>query len=296
MKQRLFVFSLFLIYMALLTIIMMWQGIVIVPTRYLFVLILGSLLVKRARNFIFDWLPFLFVLISYDFLRGLVGILIPQIHYREMINLDLLLSNPIPAVILQQTFFHPNNLSWYDFAATFLYFLHFILPVGFGFLLWIYKKSYFREFVTGFTILSYAILITYIIFPAAPPWMATNHGYITGVSKIMDETLVALLGRLDFTTAYHNLNPNPIASVPSMHAAYPFLILLFSLHFFGKKALFFLPYVLAIWFAIIYLGEHYVTDIILGVMYATFFFVIAEQVLHKINWQQLINKYGPKNN
>ena len=66
---------------------------------------------------------------------------------------------------------------------------------------------------------------------------------------------------------YNNFNPNAVAAVPSLHAAYPLLVLLFAVEFFGKKGLIFIPYVIGCWLSIVYLGEHYVADIILGVIY-----------------------------
>ncbi|MBI4037359.1 phosphatase PAP2 family protein, partial [Candidatus Daviesbacteria bacterium] len=264
----------------------MWQEEIYPSFRYPVILIFGSLMVKRARNFIFDWAPFLFILLSYDYLRGFVPSLIPQTHFTEMIKTDFWFFHKIPNQILQSSLFHPGYLRWYDYLATLIYMLHYILPFGFGFLLWINSKRYFKEFVTGLSLLSYAAWITYLIFPTAPPWLANQVGYLPNVVKIMNFTLTNIFGRFDFATVYHNLNPNPVGSFPSMHTAYPFLIFLFSLHFFGKKAFFFLPYVLAVWFSIVYLGEHYVTDIIGGAIYTLIFYFLTVKFFHQVNWQK----------
>lgn len=285
MKHRFFIFALFIFYMILMTVIMMWQGLVIPPSRYLFVLLLGGLLVKRARSFIFDWIPFVFILISYDYLRGVVPSLIPKVHFEEMAQIDWSIFHTLPTAQLQKALFHPLNLAWYDYLGTLLYFFHFILPVSFGFLLWINNKNHFRQFVTGFSLLSYASFATYLIFPAASPWVAAQAGLITGVTKVMNFTLPALFGGSDVITIYHNMNPNPVAAIPSMHAALPFVILLFSVRMFKIKGLLFLPYVLAIWFFIIYFGEHYVFDVFLGAIYALTSYTLSTMVLHRINWQ-----------
>lgn len=273
-----------------MTVIMMWQGIDILLARYAFVLLLGSLLVKRARRFILDWIPFLFIIISYDFLRGLVVLLIPQVHYGELIQADFKIFNQIAALTLQKNFFHPQHLTWYDFVATLIYFSHYVAWVSFAFLLWLDNKSRFREFVTGISLLSYGGWVTYILFPSAAPWLAAEAGYLPGIVKVMDSTLKTIFGQFDFLTIYQNLNPNPISSFPSMHAAYAFLIFLFSLRYFKIKGLLVLPYVLAIWISIIYLGEHYVIDVVAGAVYASFFFLISKEILHRINWQKFFSK------
>ncbi len=275
MKHRVFNIGLFVIYIIGMTGLMIWQGIGIDPSRYAFVLLLAALLVKKTRSFILDWTPFLFILLSYDFLRGFADNLNQRVHYLELIDWEKGLFGQIPTITLQNMFYQPSGASWLDFFATMFYFLHFALPLSFGFLLWMISRSYFKYFVTGILLLSYAGWITFLIYPAAPPWMASQQGYLPGVHKILDVTLQAFPDKWNLPSIYHNFNPNPVAAMPSLHAAYPFLVLLFALRFFKLKALFFLPYVLLTWFSLVYLGEHYVVDILAGAIYAIIFYFIA---------------------
>jgi membrane-associated phospholipid phosphatase len=53
-----------------------------------------------------------------------------------------------------------------------------------------------------------------------------------------------------------------------MHAAYPLLVLLFLWERWKVAALLWLPVTLAVWFAVVYLGHHYVVDVIGGATYA----------------------------
>ena len=64
------------------------------------------------------------------------------------------------------------------------------------------------------------------------------------------------------------LNPNPVAAMPSLHAAYPWLSFLALRKYSKKLGWFFLPYPILVWFSVVYLGEHYVIDVIAGVVYA----------------------------
>jgi uncharacterized protein (TIGR03382 family) len=63
-------------------------------------------------------------------------------------------------------------------------------------------------------------------------------------------------------------NPNVVAAMPSLHAAYPTLIFIFSLHYWRRVAPLALLYCFCLWFSIVYLGDHYVVDIIAGIVYA----------------------------
>lgn len=273
----------FVLYMVLMTAVMIWQGIGITPDRYALVLILGSLFVGKTRKFLIDWLPFLFILISYDFLRSLAPTLNPRVHYLEMIDFDKWMFGTNPTIFLQNTFYHSGQINWIDLMAIFFYFLHFALPLGFAFILWLKNRLYFKRFSNALLILSYGAFITFVIFPAAPPWLAAREGYLPGVIKIVDVILNLFPEKLDLPTIYANFNPNSVAAVPSLHGAYPLLVLFFAVKFFGKIGLFFIPFLLGTWFSLIYLGEHYAVDIILGIIYTVIVYYLT-LLLSKHRW------------
>ncbi len=270
--------AVFIVYMLLMTALLIWQGVGITPDRYVLILILGSLFIGKTRKFLIDWLPFLFILISYDFLRSLAPILNHRVHYEEMINIDKFIFGQSPTFFLQTNFFNINHLQWYDYLATFFYFLHFALPLAFAFILWLKNRHYFKRFSNALLILSYSAFITYVIFPAAPPWLAAQKGYLPGVIKILDTTLNSFPQKLNLPSFYNNFNPNAVAAMPSLHAAYPLLVLLFAVKFFGKFGLIFIPYVVGTWLSIVYLGEHYVADIILGVVYTVIVYYFTNRI------------------
>lgn len=290
MKHRVFNITLFVIYIGGMTALMIWQGIGIDPSRYGFVLLLASLLVRRTRSFILDWVPFLFILLSYDFLRGFADNLGPRADFVNLIEMEQRLFGSIPTIELQKVFYDPHAPSLLDFIATIFYFLHFALPLSFGFMLWLYNRGHFRQFVTGVLLLSYAGWMTFLSYPAAPPWLASNEGYLPKVHKILDVTLSSFPDKWNLPSVYHNFNPNPVAAMPSLHAAYPLLILLFALKFFKFKALISVPFVFGVWISIVYLGEHYVVDIIAGAIYAIIFYFIAVR-LHVIDWGKKFNQF-----
>lgn len=269
-------FILFVTYMASVTGLMITLGIGITPDRYFLVLLIGSFLIHRSKQFIWDFLPFISVLIFYDFLRGFADNLNPAVHYLGVINLTKwIFHNQIPTVYLQRRFYHPGHLSWYDFGASFLYMLHFGVTLAFAFGLWFYSRKHFKEFMLALVLLSYAALITYLIFPVSPPWFATVHGYLPGVTKVFNIVSSKFSSGFNPPTIYLTFSPNLVAAFPSMHASYPFIIMLFSVRYFGWKGLIWLPYVLGMWVSIVYLGEHYFVDIAAAVIYCLVFFGLS---------------------
>ncbi|MGZ8666246.1 MAG: phosphatase PAP2 family protein [Solirubrobacterales bacterium] len=106
---------------------------------------------------------------------------------------------------------------------------------------------------------------TYILVPTAPPWWAAEQGETGGeeVRRIMVE-----VGRETWGPAwegmYGALGGNPWAAMPSLHFATSLLAaLLLSEAGPGEGALG-TSYALSLGFALVYLGEHYVTDLIAG--------------------------------
>jgi hypothetical protein len=261
---------------------MLSQGIEVLPDRYAVAMLVGAVILGRGRRFIADWSPFIGLLISYDFLRGFADDLAGRAEFILPMQADAAIFGDVPTVFLQRTFFNPGALQWYDYVATLLYFLHFVLPLGFAMLLWLRSRSQFTEFAASLTILSYAAWLTYLVFPSAPPWLAAENGYVGGVTRVLGETINLFPDRLDLPSIYRQLNPNAVAAIPSLHAAYPFLVLLFALRFFGRRGIIVGLYVVAAWLAVIYLGEHYAVDVMFGALYAAAAFVVGPRALRLI--------------
>ncbi len=275
----------FTFYLIVATILMVKQGVGITPDRYLIVLLVGAVFLHRGKKFIHDFFPFILLLIAYDFLRGFADDLNGMVHYIEPIRITQFLFNGhIPTVDLQHMFYTPGTLHWYDYLATYLYLLHFALPLGFAAVIWLYNRKYFIEFMVGLSVLSYAAFISYLIFPLAPPWLASQHGLLPPITKIFNVVLHSFPDRIQLPTIYRLIGPNLVAAIPSMHTAYATLVTLFAVKFFGKLGLVFLLYTVGMWITIVYLGEHYVIDIAAGVLYAVVAFKVAHLIIHRFGF------------
>jgi membrane-associated phospholipid phosphatase len=71
---------------------------------------------------------------------------------------------------------------------------------------------------------------------------------------------------------------NPVAAVPSLHAAYTLLIVLFLWRSAGRFRPLLALYPVAMAFALVYFAEHYFSDILLGWIYAVFAFCAVNAV------------------
>jgi membrane-associated phospholipid phosphatase len=133
--------------------------------------------------------------------------------------------------------------------------------------------------------LSLAGLITYFLYPAAPPWWAYEHGYLAEpVARISTAgwNLIGLHGAGNTLNALQVEAANPVAAMPSLHTAYAMMAVAFFLPVVRRRWWpLLLAYPLAMTFTLVYSGEHYVIDVLVGWLYvaATFLAVgTAERV------------------
>lgn len=246
----------------------------------IFVALLGLFIILgEGRQFILYFLPFVVLLLSYEKLRSLVPLVNTHVHYLEMIRFDRWLFGVLPTAWLQSHLYH-GSLHWFDFGLYFLYMMHFVAPLLLAVFIWRFKPKYYWRYVVSLLILSYLGFLTYIAFPAAPPWLASDQGVLKPPIIHISFQVWQALGITDVSHYYKQLNPNLVAAMPSLHSAYPLLFALIIRKIWGNKwFLVCLIYPVLIWFGVIYLGEHYVADVLLGIIYALISFAIAPTIL-----------------
>ncbi len=254
-------------------------------------LVLLVLLIVFARRgeklrFVRDFGPFLLVLFAYYSMWGSADDLGGALRITPQIDAErFLFGGRIPTVVLQNAFYDPLNPHWYDYLAVLGHISHFILPIFFAAIIWQHYRHLHIRFMSAYVLLSYAAFLTFVLVPTAPPWWAADAGYIDKVYLV--HRTVPGLSRI-----YSELSANPVAAIPSLHAAFPWLIFLFSLKIWGRRALPLLLYPVFIWWSIVYAGHHYFVDAIAGTAYATVAYYalsghpsgLALRVLH-LAWQ-----------
>lgn len=279
-------------YFATVSGFLIWHGTWFAPDQFFAVAILAALVLGRSKQFIADWSVPVVLLFSYDYLRGLVPNLTQSAHIYPMINFDKAIFGSLPTNSLQAMYYSQRGASWYDYLGTILYMSHFVTPMIIGFVFWLKDRNLFRSYFLALLLLSYGAFFTYIAFPAMPPWMASQQGLIPEVSKVMDNVFASFAQPISLPSVYKAVGANLVAAVPSLHAAYPALTLLFLVRKYKRKGLFFLPYVLGIWFSIVYFGEHYVFDIVVGVIYAILVFILVTK--GSAIWKRVMSLSSPR--
>jgi membrane-associated phospholipid phosphatase len=153
--------------------------------------------------------------------------------------------------------------------------MHFIVPLALGFVLWMRSRPLYWKFMFSYLLLTYAGFITYLLFPAAPPWYAAALGRIPPVDQILGQVLWQHSVSQPIVLAYGYFDPNPVAAIPSLHAAFPVLVWLIVWKLRPRWGWATAVYPLLMDFAVIYLGEHYLIDVLLGTLYGAVAYAVV---------------------
>ena len=224
------------------------------------------------RGVVVDWLPFALILAAYDLLRGYADNLLFAAHVRPQLEADkLLFAGEVPTVWLQEQLWDgAGNLHWYDVAACLVYLSYFVATYLVAAFLWFFERALFRRYVATIVLLAAMGFVTYALFPAAPPWLASEYGELApttrSIAVIWSEIPVS---QINTFFEHGSQYSNPVAAVPSLHAAFTLLITLVlwrRVGSWGRVLLAVYPWAMA--FALVYTAEHYLVDVLLGWLYA----------------------------
>jgi membrane-associated phospholipid phosphatase len=145
--------------------------------------------------------------------------------------------------------------------------------------LWVRNRALSYRFMRRWVVLSLAGLVTYFLYPAAPPWWAWEHGPLSEQVYRISSNGFAAIG---LHSAGNTLNAlqadqaNPVAAMPSLHTAYALMAVAFFLPMVRRRWWpLLLTYPLAMAFTLVYTGEHYVADVLVGWLYVGATFVLV---------------------
>jgi membrane-associated phospholipid phosphatase len=222
-----------------------------------------------ARGVVLEWLPFIAILVAYDALRGSAGHTF-GVHYLPQLQVDqAVFGGSLPTVTLQHSLWH-GQVVWYDIVVWAIYLTHFFATPLLAAVLWKIDRQRFRTYAGLVVILSFVGLATYALYPAAPPWMASQAHLTAPITRILPDVWNAVgIHSAGSVIESGYKYSNNVAAVPSLHAAFALLV---AITLWPRRRKWLRPivalYPLAMGFTLIYTGEHYFSDIALGWIYA----------------------------
>jgi hypothetical protein len=223
------------------------------------------------RRVAMDWLPLLIIAAGYDTVRAQApnlltrAIVTPQLRFDE-----ILFGGTAPTVQLQRWLdVTSGEVHWWDFIVWVGYLSHFVVSLSLAAYLYVRDRARFKRFATLILTVSVAGFITYFIVPAAPPWLASRRGALPHTTRIVYQVW-SHLGLPGIAKVFNGSAQlaNPVAALPSLHAAWPMMVALFLWPTVRRGRYLLVLYVAFMTFVLVYGAEHYVSDIALGWLYA----------------------------
>ncbi len=230
---------------------------------------------------VFDWLPVLVIAAGYDLVRSRAGDLIPRAVTDPQLRVDeFLFGGVVPTIRLQEALVDRGTPHWWDYPVWLMYLSHFVVTPTIAVWLYIRHRDWFRRYALLILGVCLAGFATYFILPAVPPWLASREGALDHTTRVVH----AVWESLGIESAAKVFNgdaklANPVAALPSLHAAWPFMTLLFLWRRVGRWRWLLVAYNAAMVFVLVYGAEHYFSDILMGWVYAIVIFLMVNRVL-----------------
>jgi membrane-associated phospholipid phosphatase len=273
------------IYLAVLSVLCVRFSVIPGPEFFVAFFLIYAANAKWTRRFVKDWIPFIVLFLSFEAMHEIPFNTLGVVHVNQLASVELQIFGTIPTLVLQQF----CRSSFLDYLGAFFYSLHFIIPTVFALELWRYTPTNYGKYVGAPLVCSYSALITALLYPTAPTWYQFYAPGPTHVIRILSQVNNEI-GIPVYRTIFGLIESNPFAAFPSLHAAYPWLVSLYAIKIKRIKALPILVLPVGVWFSAVYLGEHYVIDIIGGVAFSTCAFFLAEELIPRLSWSRVMSR------
>lgn len=227
----------------------------------------------RIRSFLFSFGPYALVWFVFTALRSISD----ETPLARTLNLYApdfereLFRGQLPTVTLQDRYFDPERIQWYDYFTTGIHWSYFIVPHAFAIFLWLRRPDLFRRLLGGTLLLLGMGLAIYFLIPSNPPWLAPepiNSPSAPVIYRVMQNVGEEIGGGI-YQASYRVIGEsNPRAAMPSIHMAITFLMVFPSFALSRGFGLLMLVYSALMGYSLMYLGEHYFIDILVGCLVA----------------------------
>jgi membrane-associated phospholipid phosphatase len=194
-----------------------------------------------------------------------------RVRVRYPVDIDRAIGlGELPGVRLQRALARRDGLRRMDKVLVWAHWIWFVVPHGTAAYMLIFRRSRFeRGAILIYAVFDLGVLV-YWALPTAPPWYAAAKGVIEereaaepALRRLMVEQGEAFW-RERWEPLYGMLAGNPLAAMPSLHFATSAMAAFVLTDAGPIEGAVGWTYTLTLGFALVYLGEHYVVDLLAG--------------------------------
>jgi len=182
-----------------------------------------------------------------------------------------------PTVRLQRALARDREPGPLEFALSAVHWSWFLVPHGTCAYILLRHRRYFERSAVLMAACFDVGCVVYWVLPTAPPWWASRSGALPRVRRIMAEAGERFWGRL-WDPLYSSLQGNPFAAMPSLHFGTSAMAARLLSQIGPGHGAAGWAYALTLGFGLVYLGEHYVVDLLAGLALSETLWRIAPKV------------------
>lgn len=237
------------------------------PYVYIIAIALSLLtirLVARERSDFRIWAMYVLAFVLFAHLRTLADETGIPARFGYPVAIEkLLFAGSVPSIWLQERLYEFGRTSALDTYAIAVYASYFFAPHAFAFILWLRQPERLRPYLMAVLLTVYLGLAISYIVPTAPPWLAGQVGTVPHVFRVMED-ITTQFSASAYQQGYSVAGTNPVAAMPSLHMAVTFVIAFSAWRLGPIPGILSVLYAASMGFALVYLGEHYVVDLLAG--------------------------------
>ncbi len=251
-----------------------------------------------TRKFILGFSIFIFYWVIFDYMKAFPNYNYNAVHIADLYNFEkhLFGINLNGKLVTPNEYFRLKGTTFLDIVTGLFYLCWIPVPLSFAAYLFFTKKRQFLYFALTFLLVNLLGFVVYYVYPAAPPWYIEYYGFTFHPLTIGNTGGLAKFDAYFHITLFKSIyakGSNVFAAMPSLHSAYPVIVLYYGLkNRLGFINVLFFIVVIGIWFTAVYASHHFVLDVLAGITCATIGISLFNLLISKVKFMQtFIKKY-----
>ncbi|QIL38008.1 inositol phosphorylceramide synthase [Pedobacter sp. HDW13] len=249
---------------------------------------------KATRKFILGFSIFIVYWILFDYMKAFPNYRYNAVHIEDLYDAEKRIFgiNLHGLMVTPNEFWKINSNAFLDVLTGLFYLMWVPVPLAFAVYLFFKKKFEFVHFSLVFVWVNLLGFVVYYLFPAAPPWYVQEHGFVLIPGTPGNTAGLARFDQFFNITLFKGIyskGSNVFAAMPSLHSAYPVIVVYYALkNKLGAINVFFVTVMLGIWFSAIYSSHHYSLDVLAGISCAILGIVSFQFLVKKTPLKHLV--------
>jgi len=251
-----------------------------------------------TRKFILGFCIFIFYWVIFDYMKAIPNYNYNTVHIADLYHFEkhIFGINLNGKILTPNEYLKVKSTTFLNVVTGLFYLCWIPVPLSFAAYLFFKNRRQFLYFAFTFLLVNLLGFIVYYLYPAAPPWYIQTYGF-----TFHPLTLGSTGGLSRFDDYFHihvfksiySKGSNVFAAMPSLHSAYPVIVVYYGFKNRLKWAnACFIIVMLGIWFTAIYASHHYVLDVIAGILTATIGINLFNFLVKRVGFiKRFIDKY-----